>query len=72
MEKGDRGRFCYPYGFRLDLFIIDCFWLVFVWFPCAVVMAAFGIVMVAFASGILYLMIRLFVWIVGKIIQHVV
>lgn len=71
MQRGSREHFYYPYGFKLLLFIEDCFWLVFIGFPSAVMMAACGIMMVAFASGISYLIIQFFVWIVGKIIQHI-
>lgn len=71
MIYGGREPFCYLYGFEPFLFIEDICWLIFIAIPRAVVMAAYGIVMVAFASGILYLMIRLFVWVVGKIIQHI-
>lgn len=71
MIYGGREPFCYPYGFELFLFIEDICWLIFITFPRAVVMAAYGIMMVALASGISYLIIRLFIWVVGKIIQNI-
>ncbi len=70
MEYGSRIPFYYPYGFEPFLFVEDICWLMFIVFPRAVVMAAYGIMMVALASGILYLAIRLFVWVVGKVVQH--
>lgn len=71
MIYGGREPFCYPYGFEPFLFIEDICWLIFIAFPRAVVMAAYGIMVVALASGISYLIIRLFIWVVGKIIQHI-
>ena len=71
MRRGRRKRFYYPYGFEPFLFIEDCFWLVFIGFPNAVMEAVCGIMMLAFTSGISYLIIRFFIWIVGKIIQHI-
>lgn len=65
---GHRNPFQYPCRFDIFLFLEDICWFIFVAFPCAVVMVACGIMMVAFASGILYLMISVIFEIVRKLL----